>query len=270
MQEHFTGLLRTLFGTPAMSNFKKSRTVNITDLIRDAEYQRPTSESRARRIAAQFDPDLFDAITVFETKVKGRVKYVVNDGLHRVRAAELAGYSVIPATVVEHKSVQRQAEDFGKKNRGQKSLTALETFHADVVARVQDALDVRTIANETGWSIGSDLRCITVVRVGYRKHGAETVTRALTVLRDVLPGQDLPAWAAGGVISFFGLHPEADDKRVKKILDGQWTLINKLRLRDREGDQGSATRGSAAMKIIFELYNEHLPMARKLEPGWVK
>ncbi len=228
--------------------------VKIIDLIRDATYQRKLNKVRGRKIADNFNVQIFDPITVSR---RGN-KWAVVDGATRVYAAELKGYEEIPANASDGLSEEEEARLFVLKNRSQKRPASMEEYQAALIARDVEALEIQEAADSTGWTMGSDLRCIGTMQKAQKFYGTRAVHRALAILRDVLPqGDAAQAWTVGGLAALIGKYPHVNDARMIRVITDRWKkLVQVVRM---SGEMGSSSRPTVCAELIRDFYNSKLP-----------
>lgn len=236
-----------------LTPFKKIITVRLEDLLRDAAYQRKVRKPRARAIADKFNPEIFDPITV----VRRGGKWAVVDGATRSYAAELAGYEEIPATPSCAKTEQAEADLYSTKNSGQKSLTAVELYRADVIAQRPDAVTIQEMLDDIGWTVDQQVKGVAALRAAYNKFGPPPVKRALKVLVQVYQGERrVPSRMIVGTIAFIRYHPDARDAHLTSALEKYRVQIG--RNMDARGELGSGSRPQTGSEVICEFYNKGL------------
>lgn len=173
-----------------------------------AQAQRPLDEGRVDRIAAEFDPDLFDEPVV--TQANGNGIYHVVDGQHR-RAAihKLFGDNEqVPCRVVDAKDPARAAEIFDLINNSRKAPSAVEKFNVRVTAGRGAECAIHKIVAGLGYRIAghrsdSTIRAVAALTNVYRKHGAEVLKEALITIKGTW-NNDINAFD-GPIITGYGL-----------------------------------------------------------------
>ncbi|MFE6846534.1 DUF6551 family protein [Streptomyces sp. NPDC057686] len=236
-----------------MNEFGSVNLVKVADLQIDFSYQRQTDMARVRRIVAQFDPKLFDPITITYRDDA----YWVVDGAHRLAAAKMLGIEMIPAILINSASRVEDAQLFGRKNSGQKKLTALERHTANVIAKDPVAVDIETALRKAGFKLGSRINCIgalTTIRVGSAGRGQETLQRTLTVIRAIVGNGKAEAWLVGSVGNLIGAYPQLDDNRLCQVMGPNLLTIQQL-IVARAKSGGNASQGKAGREVLRTFYN---------------
>jgi hypothetical protein len=105
--------------------------LDVEKLAMDKKYQRDLSKKRVARIADEFDPDLFGAITV---SARDDGTFAVIDGQHRTVGASLRGIKQVPAFVTSANDVHQEASTFVSVNTLRKATTPYQTWNAAAFA----------------------------------------------------------------------------------------------------------------------------------------
>jgi len=230
----------------------------VADLHVDWDtYQRGTNERRGHHIADNFDPKLFDPITVSKRPYGN---FVV-DGAHRLRAARILGLTEIPGIASRYDNVETEAAAFVAKNHGQKDLTAIEDYHGLVACHDPVALHVAECARLAELKIPAHLACIGTV-LNIARQYPEILGRCLSIAAvTVIPGDPtrrrVPLWAIAGITHMLVTYPQVEDRRLLTILERDYARIaGQIAAR---GELGTRTRGITASSVIVDFYNAHLP-----------
>lgn len=149
-----------------------------------ASAQREYDERWAGKIAAEFDPDLFDDLVV--TLPNGDGIYHVVDGQHRRGAiGSLYGEDEkVPCRIVDVKDPARAAAIFDKINSSRRRLSSLEKFKVRVTAGKETEVAINNLVTSLGCRIemASSSRSIRAVSSLINVHNSY----GLGVLREAL------------------------------------------------------------------------------------
>lgn len=131
------------------STIKKMPTAQ---LVIDPAVQRVEGidQVRVEGIAAKFKPEL---LGVFVVSHRSNGTYVVLDGMHRLSVCRLKGYTAsVNCEIFTGLSIADEAELFLGRNSG-KMPSALSKFNARCLMGEPEAVEIRAIAEEHGWTI---------------------------------------------------------------------------------------------------------------------
>lgn len=177
--------------TQENGTMRETELIEIEGLIVDHSYQPTLSITRARKLAANFDPNLVQAITT-NTRVSGA--RAVIDGQHRVQAAAIAGYSMLPAWAYEGLTIAEEAALFERLNTQRRAgLPQTVLFNAKLTAGDPETRAIQTLLDEFGLVVGKGHAVINSVgAVGglvwvWQKFGEDALRRALRVLVTAYP-----------------------------------------------------------------------------------
>lgn len=174
--------------------------LHLDRLTMDASYQRSTDNQASQRlitsIAANFDWRLCTPLVV-SRRADGT--FAVIDGQHRLLAARLRGMDDLPCCVFTYDSAEEEAKMFVAANRSRKAMNRLDDFHAALAAGDSDAHQVRQLVTDAGltvarntsstaWAPG-EIAFTASIASTLRKHGAEIVLKALTLIAEAFPDQ---------------------------------------------------------------------------------
>lgn len=193
-----------------MSRYKK---VPLDQLVVDDAYQRVLDEARVERIAEEFDPALLGTLEVSTRNGKA----AVFDGQHRLAALRRRGASTAPCLVHDGLTVAEEAALFVALQTQRKPLRPLDRFKARLVAGDPDAIDIKAVVEQHGYTVGEggdhphSIGAVTALDRAYARGGADLLDQALTLLgtwRDEPRGTD-GALIEGLAIAAekFGSHP---------------------------------------------------------------
>jgi len=127
--------------------------IRIADLRLDLAVQRPLYEPKVRQIVAEYDPA---ALRTLAVSARRNGTFVVLDGQHRLAALKQLGMAnghLVACEIYEGLTLQEEAELFLKLNDGRKP-SYREAFDVRLTARDPDALAVKDIIEECGFTVG--------------------------------------------------------------------------------------------------------------------
>lgn len=160
----------------------------IAELVVDARVQRSLDQPRVDRLAAAFIPEALGVLTV---SLKADGTKAIIDGQHRHAAALKVGY-VGDVDVVQYEGLEPSEEAvlFLALNNT-KTVSPLDKFKARVLAGEPDAVAIRDILAEGGWSVSTaqkqwTVSAISAVERVYSGSQAGTSVDGPALLRDVL------------------------------------------------------------------------------------
>jgi hypothetical protein len=224
------------------------------------------SENHAKRIAAEFDPDMFGFITV--TLPDDRGQYHVIDGFNRVTAIRMmwGDDEQVPCQILPVRDPVRAAQIFMGFNKGRKSVSPLQSFKVSVTAGHPDAVAINKIVRSAGYRVGSDHADGCVSAVGalggvYRKFGPDVLTSALQLIQATW-GLDGNA-VQGPIISGYGLFmanygDKANWGRVKETIQKRFTPGRFLGAARTLREVEACDLSEAVMKVLTANYNRGL------------
>lgn len=172
-----------------------------------ATAQREFNERHANRIAASFDPDLFDDLVV--TLPNGDGIYHVVDGQHRMAAIRsLYGEDErVPCRIVTAKDPARAAIIFDKINTGRRAPSGLEKFKVRVTAGAETEVTINKVVTHLGYRIESGTSQNSIRATGallnvHNQFGLEVLKEALSQIRTIW--RDDKGAVEGPIIEGFG------------------------------------------------------------------
>jgi hypothetical protein len=142
------------FGWAEVGKLGKLSYKNKSELSVDHLYQRPLSEKKCKRIAAEFDWAAFGALVVVE-RPDGTL--AVTDGQHRLGGAMLrSDIDLVPCIIFEGDGrLKSEAIDFLTINKNRKPLSGLETFKAMVVSNDPEAEKINQMIESAGLQLSN-------------------------------------------------------------------------------------------------------------------
>jgi hypothetical protein len=232
-----------------------------------AQAQRPYKESRAREIADNFDPDLFDPLKV--TKPNGAGIYHICDGQTRKGAIEMLWGSEqqVPCYVAEEGDPARAAEIFLKTNTGRRPPTTIDNFKVSVTALRKNEVAIDKIVKHHNYRVDGGGAQDTIPAVAALRHifvscSPQILDQTLGLLREIWPN-DRNA-VAGPMLRGFGVFlnefgTKLGKTRFVEVTKKKWTPGSLLRdaKAHREVHSGSTT--DSVVQLLTLNYNRHLP-----------
>jgi hypothetical protein len=234
----------------------------------DHSVQRPLDGTRVADIAADFEPESLNVITVSE---RADGTHHIVDGQHRVAAMRVLGKDNTPVTAVLWKNLTRaeEAAMFRRLNNTRQVQT-LDKFRIRIVEGDPTACTLNELLESHGWAIrkaksngsffavsaleqmyntppGKDLdTCDALIRVATRAWGHESdglraeIVKGLGVLLRRYPRLDAPklvdelAKLAGGPLGLIGKAKQLRDIRGGRISDAMAEILVELHNKRRQ------------------------------------
>lgn len=232
-----------------------------------AQAQRPYKEARAREIANNFDPDLFDPLKV--TKPNGAGIYHICDGQTRKGAVEMlwGPEQQVPCYVAPEGDPARAAEIFLATNTSRRPPTTVDNFKVSVTALRKNEVAIDRIVRHHNYRVDSGVAhdCIPAVaalRAVYVSCSPQILDQTLGILRETWPN-DRNA-VAGPMIRGFGVFlnefgTKMNRARFIEVTKKKWTPGSLLRdaKTHREVHSGSTT--DSIVQLVTLNYNRALP-----------
>jgi hypothetical protein len=181
---------------------------NPSELHLDDSYQRSTDNGGSialiKRIAQTWDWRMCLPLVV--SKRDDGTLWVI-DGQHRLAAAKLRGdIPFLPCCVGVYGSVADEAAMFVAMNRARKPMNRLDDFHAAIAGGDAEALQIRQIITEAGFTVSrktgsqswvpGEVAFTSAIAKVLRKHGAAICASALTTMAEAFPDEVLNAGAS--------------------------------------------------------------------------
>lgn len=193
-------------------NFNDVEMVDPRTIIIDENYQRTMDQKRVKRIAENFNENLFGKPLV--SRRNGRLYCV--DGQHRLSAAITNGIYWVPVEITDQLTQADEALLWGDLDASRKYHSSMEAFRGALVAKRPLQTDIKNIMDELGLIPSLDRNEYN--RVGavgaliqiYHKGGAPLVRDTLMLIKEVWYGYTL-AWDKRflqGVASFLWLYED--------------------------------------------------------------
>ena len=240
-----------------------------------AQAQRPYKESRAREIAENFDPDLFDPLKV--TKPNGDGIYHICDGQTRKGAVEMlwGPKEKVPCYVAPEGDPVRASEIFLKTNTGRRPPSKIDHFKVSVTAERKNEVAIDRIVKHHRYRVDGSSAHDAIPAVGalsfvFTVCGPQILDQTLGTLREIW-GEDRNAVVGpilrglGVFLNEFGSH--LNHHRFVEVTKKKWTPGSLL----RDAKAGREVHGGSTNDSIVQLlqsnYNRNLrggtPLKRK-------
>ena len=220
-----------------------------------ATAQRPYSEKHAKRIAANFDPDMFDTVKV--TMPNGKGMYHAVDGQHRRAAAEMlwGPEEQIPCEVLPADDPARAAKLFVEINTNRQAPQPIAVFLVKVTAGEEMQVAINKLIKSLGYRIGSSAQdnqigAVSALEYVYRTSGPDILALTLKCLQETW-GMDPAAVGAAPIRGYASFLLEFQHK------------IEYRRLRDTISKKYTPGNFVAVAKNYKEMHGGNLPAAVK-------
>jgi hypothetical protein len=160
------------------------RVIPTKQLMTDTRYQRELDERHVARIVNNFDPNKLGTLHVSD---RGKAKYPVFDGQHRLAALRKLGIEKAPCLVYSGLSAEQEAELFSRQGDRRKVHT-IDLFRAAVFAGEPEATAIMEIVQRRGYTIenvsnkGRNIYAVQALRWIYRRGGGEALDQTLGLI----------------------------------------------------------------------------------------
>jgi ParB-like nuclease domain len=242
--------------------------------------QRLYKETRARKIADNFDPDRFDPIRV--TLPNGKGEYHIVDGQHRKAAVEMLWGSSekVPCIVLDAENPAEAAKLFDGINGLRYGVDPVSKFKVRVTAGEPVEVAINKIVEHRGYKIASGRsenprygRSITAVGAliaVYTTHGPKVLDDILQILSATWPSD--PYAPSASIIRGYGLllgefGSKVDWGRLKALISGKYTPGSLLTQARELRHTYEIPMGEAVLRVILAKYNRGLPETKQLKRG---
>ena len=237
--------------------------------------QRPFRESKANKIAAEFDINNFGFPVICQ--VEG-TNFVV-DGQHRVSAIQTCGYAKatdsIACEVYQGLTLTEMARMFLGRNQST-PVTAFERFGVAVTAGYPAERAITEIVQSLGRKIGyvgtaGNIYSVGVLRRVYDRCGAKILEQVLRVLRDAY-NNNSPGFGAqliDGLGLVLATYPRIDEKLLVGGLSKEPHGVHALKRRAEQYRErlGRPVPECVAAGVV-DIYNHHAGRRRSLVKWW--
>lgn len=234
--------------------------------------QRTEDARNVKRIAENFNPDMFGVITV--ANKNGINRYHVIDGQHRIAALKLMGYTdqLVPAVVREIHTARDAAEAFLGLNSARKP-GAIAEFKTAVTAGRAAACEVDAIIQSLGFHVDTNASAPTVIAAVkaltsvHATHGPKVLRGALETIKATWPGERDAVH--GAIIQGYGdllaghAH-ELDNRRLVSTVAKRHTAANILAAaRASKGMYGGRVSENV-VRVVAAAYNTGIKAAGRI------
>lgn len=239
---------------PKAKGFKEIAWIPVKNIsVVWAQSQRPLNPGHAKKIADNFDPEMFGTLAV--TKPNGRGIYHAIDGHHRKVAVETiwGGEEKVPCQVFDAEDPSRAAELFDNINSTRKNPAPIELFKVRVTAKCETEVGVDKIVRKCGYIVGtahgrteSTISCVAALKAVYLSYGADILENAINLAKAIWGPDDesaVQAFIVRGFGEFLSEYRDVDYKR----------------LRDNLGHKYTPARLVAAAKVGREMHGGNIP-----------
>lgn len=243
-----------------------------------AQAQRKYREDRAREIADNFDPDLFDPIKV--TLPNGNGVYHICDGQTRKGAVEMlyGKDELVPCLVAPEGNPVRAAELFLKTNTSRRPPTIIDNFKVSVTAKHPTEVAIDRIVRQHQRRVdnaGSKdaIPAVAALKYIFVSCSPKVLDLTLRALQDAW-GDDRNA-VSGPILRGFGMFLNEfaaylDWKRFVETVKKKWTPGSLLRDAKAARDLHGGSTQEAIVQLLTSNYNRGLrtgkPLKRKQQP----
>lgn len=170
--------------------------LKVSVLHVDEEYQNPINPHWARKIAREFDRDLFRPLDV---SVRADGSAWVVDGRHRLEALRIMGLdnAVIPCRIYRGLVRAEEARLYYRLNTSVKTKRTAAIFHSRVAAGEPVADEITRICADYGFEVSTQFRgsapskivCVGTLEAIFNTGGASLLKGVLSLLHDTWAGR---------------------------------------------------------------------------------
>lgn len=261
-------------GTPLQPTFYP---LNVDDLHL-ADYQRGLKKSRSKRMAEQYDPDIFGIVLVSYREGK----YWIVDGQHRVECCRMRGIKTVLCQVLEGLTYEEEASKFYEVNNSRVRLTANHKFNARVERKDADALSIVRALNRYKFTYAKEMsdqgdncvRAVGTLEKIYKESGYSGLCEVLEILRKAWNGdsKSLMAEIIRGLNTFVSNY-DYDKRFLIRALESNtpWGISNRAK-----GSVNNLSRPDRGVcfhiaKTIRDLYEDYAITSKtKIKPCTLK
>lgn len=253
--------------------------VPVEALFSDHRYQRDVDMARVQAMAAEFDPDAINQITVSE-RPGGR--FAVLDGFHRVELMRYLGWAdqKMPAFIYQGLTLAEEAALFRKLNADRRQPSRLVLFKSAVTAGDPDAVAMNEIFIRLGLSPSSgpgarNIRSLGKAEKIVKLAGPQVLEMTLTVMLGAWDGNDDAL--NGDLLSGIALliySTSVDPKHLRERLSDHTPgmVLNKAKV--TKDVNSELTLPAAVATVVTSFYNSRLRAPQRLPQfgyrGWPK
>jgi hypothetical protein len=254
---------------PKAKGFKEIAWIPVKNIsVVWAQSQRPLNEAHAKRIAANFDPEMFGTLAV--TKPNGRGIYHAIDGHHRKVAVETiwGGEEKVPCQVFDAEDPARAAELFDHINSTRKNPAPIELFKVRVTAGCETEVAVDKIVRKCGYVIGSArgrtesiISCVAALRAVYLSYGGTVLEASINLARAIWGPDDesaVQAFIVRGFGEFLSEHRDVEFKRLRETMAAKYTPARLVAAAKVGKEMHGGTIPAEVKKLMVNCYNHGL------------
>lgn len=240
--------------------------LQVKSLFLDPKYQREVSKPHVKALTTSFDERLLGTIVVsFRDD-----KYYILDGQHRVMACKSSGVTSVMAVVLDHLTMEEEAELFDEYNRKRKGLTRIESFKAQLAAGNDTAEAINKIAAKHGVKVtgGKEDNTITAIAICMRlfdEYGPEHFDRTVGLIKKTWGGQSpsLAGHFLTGVAAFLKVYGSDGNYSEAKFIKQLGKVDSNVIMREMKADVSTDVTKIKALNTMIRHYNHGL--VNKLE-----
>lgn len=242
--------------------------------------QRPYRESRARKIADNFDPARFDPIRV--TLPNGNGEYHIVDGQTRKAAVEMlwGGEEKVPCIVLEAKEPAEAARLFDGINSLRFGVDPISKFKVRVTAKEPTETAINRIVETRGYKIsashseetrsGRNISAVGALKTVYIANGAKVLDDVLQILSATWPSDPHATSSAivrgyGQLLGEFG--SKVNWERLKTCVANKYTPGSLMTHAKELQHTFDGSMADAVLRILLTRYNRGLPENKILKRG---
>lgn len=241
--------------------------LQVGEIFADDTYQRPVDQSRARKMAREWERRLAGILEVSDRGERAAPRYAVIDGQHRWAAAALLDITpALVANVHTGLTVADEAKLFDRLNRERRRITTWDHWHARKGAGDPDVHRIERTVQKLDLSISSvpkdgNIRCTSTLEKLAKLGGVKLIERALVLILE-LWGRRLDAYDApivhgvGLVLHYIGQNDIDHERLFNVLLDIMPRQLKTQALALRESGVTTGTQPVLVAIAIIGLYNK--------------
>lgn len=233
-----------------------------------AQAQRPLNANHAKKIADNFDPEMFGTLAV--TKPNGRGIYHIIDGHHRKVAVETIWGSEekVPCQIFDAEDPARAAELFGNINSARKAPKPIELFKVMVTAKGETEVGIDKVVRKCGFTVSqrhghgeNGIACVAALKAVYLTHGADILEGVLNLCRAIWGIEDEAAREAfiiRGFGEFLAEYRAVDFKRLREAIGNKYTPARLIAAAKVGKEMHGGSIPTEVKKLMVNCYNHGL------------
>lgn len=236
---------------------------------------RPTSKTKVRAIAAEFDPDALGVLYI--SRRDDGTNYVL-DGDNRIEALRTMGWvdQRVPTHVYHGLTQAREAELFVEFNQKRTKPKPVDIFQAQVKANDEQALAITKVLATRGLVVSihkthGNVMAVQALQTVFNSAGGRVLGEVLDIASNAWGKghQSFQAdilWGIGVILARYGkrVNPTRLSKRLARYEPG--TIVTQARMlkQAEHGGQADNRSGSYVARNILNVYNSGLRNESKL------